>query len=67
MKKNKILSLLVAVTMLASVALSVSAATFEDVSEETHGWAIEAIEEMARNVNRDLCKNIFLIDTVVKF
>lgn len=28
---------------------------------------IEAIEEMARNVNRDLCKNIFLIDTVVKF
>ena len=25
------------------------------------------IEEMARNVNRDLCKNIFLIDTVIKF
>lgn len=47
MKKNKILSLLVAVTMLASIALSVSAATFEDVSEETHSWAIEAIEEMA--------------------
>lgn len=47
MKKNKILSMLLAVVMLSTIALSASAATFDDVSEETHAWAIDAIEEMA--------------------
>ncbi len=47
MKKTRILSILVAVFMLMSLPMYVSAGTFDDVSEKTHSWAIDAIESMA--------------------
>ncbi len=47
MKTKKILSILLALTLVIATACTAYADAFDDVSEESHPWAIEAIEDMA--------------------
>ncbi len=47
MKTKKILALIVAMMMVLSVSAVAYADAFKDVDEESHPWAIDAIEEMA--------------------
>lgn len=47
MKKIKLLSVVLAIVMVMSIPAFASENTFSDVSEESHSWAIDAIENMA--------------------
>ncbi len=47
MKKIKILSVVMAIMLIMSTPFFASAKSFDDVSSETHSWAIDAIENMA--------------------
>ncbi len=47
MKKMKLLSAVMALMLVMSVPFFASAKTFSDVSEASHSWAIDAIENMA--------------------
>ena len=47
MKKFKVLSVVMAIMLIVSMPFGASAKSFSDVSESTHGWAFEAIQNMA--------------------
>lgn len=47
MKKFKVLSVVMAIVLIVSMPFGASAKSFSDVSENTHGWAFEAIQNMA--------------------
>ena len=47
MKKFKVLSVVMSLVIIMSLPFAASAKTFSDVSETSHSWAIEAIQNMA--------------------
>lgn len=47
MKKLKVLSVVMAIMFVMALPFGASAKTFSDVSETSHGWAYEAIQNMA--------------------
>lgn len=66
MKKNRLISIFVAVFLLLSMTFSVSAASFTDVSEETHPWAINDIKLMSeKGVIKGYSDNTFRPDNTV--
>ena len=47
MKNFKVLSVVMAIMLIIALPFGASAKTFSDVSETSHAWAIEAIQNMA--------------------
>jgi len=46
---KKLVSLILSAMMLGTAALSAQAATFPDVTKDSYGWALEAVEEMVED------------------
>ncbi len=63
---KKLVCILLSALLLCTLGVSVSAATFPDVTEETHAWAVEAIEEMVKDgIIKGYTDNTFKPDRTV--